>query len=106
MLISRPVAPPASTLRLLADPVRARIVELLSAEQLCVCHLVDELGTTQPNVSNHLRALRDGGLVDAERSGRYTYYRLRSEPLGALGAHLAGLAAKASATATRKRPCS
>jgi ArsR family transcriptional regulator len=104
MLMPARTAPPAETLRLLADPVRARIVEFLAAEELCVCHLVAELGTTQPNVSNHLRALRQGGLVEAERTGRYTYYRLRPESLAALGDHVARLA-DAAATPSPRRPC-
>ncbi|MFD0855896.1 ArsR/SmtB family transcription factor, partial [Actinomadura adrarensis] len=67
--------------RLLADPLRARIVELLSREALCTCHLVEETGARQTNVSNHLRALREAGLVDTEPCGRFTYYRLRPEPI-------------------------
>ncbi|MGH7911976.1 MAG: ArsR/SmtB family transcription factor, partial [Candidatus Dormibacteraceae bacterium] len=48
---------------LLGDPLRARIVELLASEELCTCHLVDELDARQPTVSHHLRILRDAGFV-------------------------------------------
>lgn len=65
------------SLRVLAEPLRWRIVELLSREELCVCHLVEELGVSQPLVSHHLRVLRDAGLVDGERYRYWTYYRLR-----------------------------
>jgi ArsR family transcriptional regulator, arsenate/arsenite/antimonite-responsive transcriptional repressor len=93
----------AALLRVLADPARARIVELLADESLCTCHLVDELGLTQSGVSNHLRVLRDAGVVDAEPCGRFTYYRLRPEVLAGLAGVLAGTAARAASA--RRRPC-
>ena len=55
--------PGRDALRLLADPLRARIVELLAVEQLCTCHLVELTGARQTNISNHLRLLREAGLV-------------------------------------------
>lgn len=88
-------------LRVVGEPVRARILELLAREQLCTCHLVDELGITQSGVSNHLRVLRDAGLVEAQPCGRYTYYRLRPEPVAALARQVASLA-RADAP---RRPC-
>lgn len=93
-------------LRLLADPLRARIVELLATERLCTCHLVEELGAGQSNVSNHLRVLREAGLVSAEPHGRYTYYALDLRALDLLAGQLGSLAAKARATTDRRRPCS
>jgi ArsR family transcriptional regulator len=91
-------------IRLLADPLRFRIVELLSREQLCTCHIVEETGARQTNVSNHLRALREAGIVEAEPAGRYTYYRLRPEALDEAAGQLAGLAEAARATEDVKRP--
>ncbi|TDD88711.1 ArsR/SmtB family transcription factor [Actinomadura rubrisoli] len=94
-------------LRALADPLRARIVQLLAGEALCTCHLVAETGARQTNISNHLRALREAGLVDTEPCGRFTYYRLRPEALDDAAAQLAGLAEAARQVAAneRKRPC-
>ncbi len=94
-------------LRLLADPLRAQIVSLLAEEALCNCHLVEETGAKQTNISNHLRALREAGLVDTEPCGRFTYYRLRPEALEHLAAELGELAAAAreAQTLQRKRPC-
>lgn len=94
-----------SLLRLLGDPVRARIVTALAHEELCVCHLVDETGTSQPNVSNHLRVLRQAGLVESEPAGRFTYYRLVPYHLLALSAECAALAGEASGAKGRKRAC-
>lgn len=85
--------------------MRGRIVELLADEQLCTCHLVAETGARQTNVSNHLRVLREAGLVEATPAGRFTYYRLRPEALAGLADHLAGLAGRARTAAQTRRPC-
>jgi len=92
-------------LKALADPLRRRIVQLLSAEELCTCHLVEETGAGQTTVSNALRALREADVVEAEPCGRFTYYRLRAEVLQAVAAELAGLAGAAATAPSRKRPC-
>ena len=89
----------------LGDPLRRRVVELLAREQLCTCHLVDELGVKQPTVSHHLRVLRDAGVVEAEPCGRFTYYRLRPEAVERLADDLAALAASARTAAGRRRAC-
>jgi ArsR family transcriptional regulator, arsenate/arsenite/antimonite-responsive transcriptional repressor len=89
----------------LGDPLRRRIVELLAAESLCTCHLVDELGAKQPTVSHHLRVLREAGVVETEPCGRFTYYRLRPEVLDRLAEGLSALAASARAGADRRRSC-
>ena len=91
--------------RALADPLRARIVEMLADEQLCNCHLAGLTGARQTNVSNHLRVLREAGLVETEPAGRYTYYRLRPEALTALAGHYAGLAERAERARQIRRPC-
>jgi ArsR family transcriptional regulator len=92
-------------MRALADPLRARIVELLAAEQLCTCHLVELTGARQTNISNHLRVLRKAGLVEPQPAGRYTFYRLRPAALTALAGHYAALAERARGAAQLRRPC-
>ncbi len=98
----------ADVMRVLADPLRWKIVTLLAGETLCTTHLMEETGARQTNLSNHLKVLRDAGLVDTEPCGRYTYYSLRPEVIEALAGSFAGLAATARATAGvgRKRACS
>lgn len=86
-------------LRVLAEPIRWRIVGLLAAEELCVCHLVDELGVPQPLVSHHLRILREARLVETEKWRYWTYYRLRPERVAALAASLAFTAGSGSGPA-------
>jgi len=92
-------------IRLLADPLRARIVEVLASGPACTCHLVADTGAKQPTVSHHLRALREAGLVAMEPSGRFTYYRLVPDALRATGEHLVDLADRADAAADTRRAC-
>lgn len=91
--------------RALADPLRARIVQLLADEQLCTCHLVELTGATSSNLSNHLRVLRHVGAVEAEPAGRFTYYRLRPQALAALAEYYRDLAERASRATQNRRPC-
>ncbi|MGH2604200.1 MAG: ArsR/SmtB family transcription factor [Dehalococcoidia bacterium] len=90
---------------LLADPVRARIVEVLSRGPACVCHLVEDLELKQPNVSNHVRVLRQAGLITGENRGRFTFYSLNADALASVAAHLAMLADAARANAQSYREC-
>lgn len=94
-------------LRALADPLRLRIVTLLAHETLCTIHLVAETGAKQTNLSNHLRVLREAGVVETEPCGRFIYYRLKPEVIDALAGQFAELAATARTTAAegRKRAC-
>jgi ArsR family transcriptional regulator, arsenate/arsenite/antimonite-responsive transcriptional repressor len=94
-----------AVLRAIADPMRQRIVELLAGEQLCTCHLVEELAATQTNVSNHLRVLREAGLVASEQAGRYTYHRLVPEGLEQLSTGLGELVSRSRLAVSAKRPC-
>ena len=59
------------TLKAFADPVRLRLLNLLSGEreEVCVCHLFEALGIPQPTVSRHLAYLRKHGLVVGARRG-------------------------------------
>ena len=89
----------------MADPTRAAIIEALAAGPTCNCHLVDDLGLTQPNVSNHLRALRQAGLVTARQRGRFNFYYLVPEALEAAAAYLTHLAEQARANTDARREC-
>ena len=92
-------------IRLLADPLRAQIIELLADGPACTCHLVEDTGAKQPTVSHHLRALREAGVVVAEPRGRFTYYRLVPEKFEEAAGRLSELAARARANAAASREC-
>jgi ArsR family transcriptional regulator len=67
----------AAALKALADPVRLRLLSLLAAApegEVCACDLVSPLGRSQPTISHHLKALRESGLVRAERRGTWIWY--------------------------------
>jgi ArsR family transcriptional regulator, arsenate/arsenite/antimonite-responsive transcriptional repressor len=93
-----------AALKALAEPARWRIVERLASEELCVCHLVEDLGLAQPLVSHHLKVLREAGLVEAERYRQWTYHRLVADALAETAAEVTAL--RRSATrAVQRRPC-
>jgi ArsR family transcriptional regulator len=71
----------AALLKACADQTRLRLLNLLASEgEVCVCHLVDVLGTNQPKVSRHLAYLKRAGLVSDRKDGLWVHYRL-AEPL-------------------------
>ncbi|MFZ3599535.1 ArsR/SmtB family transcription factor [Streptomyces sp. BH104] len=92
-------------IRVLADPLRLKIVNLLAHETLCTTHLVEETGARQTNLSNHLRVLREAGVVDTEPCGRFTYYKLRPDVIAQLAGQFADLAETARTAADNKRAC-
>jgi ArsR family transcriptional regulator len=99
------VGAPTEVLKALAEPRRWQIIELLSCEELCVCHLAEEVGIAQPLVSHHLKVLRDAGLVESEKHRQWTYYRLRSGALEELRGRVDAITACCPAPGERRRPC-
>ena len=75
--------------QVLAEPTRRRILDLLLQGERPVGDLVAALGVAQPNVSKHLRALSDAGLVRVRPDGQRRIYALRAEPLRELDTWLA-----------------
>jgi ArsR family transcriptional regulator len=77
----------AGGFKVLADPNRLRLLSLLAARpdrEACVCDLTAPLGLTQPTVSHHLRLLQAAGLVNREKRGTFSHYRLDARRLGVL----------------------
>lgn len=65
--------------KLLADKTRLTILALLKEQELCVCDIVEIMKMTQPNVSQHLRKLKSGGIVKEKKRGQWVYYSLNLE---------------------------
>ena len=63
------VRPVSRLFKALSDETRLRIVALLSHGELCVCHLHEALGLSQPNVSRQLAILRAAGVVEDRATG-------------------------------------
>ncbi len=66
----------AEAFKVLGDPTRVKILDLLSREELCVCDLSAILGLTQSAVSHQLRLLRMHRLVKSRRERRCVFYSL------------------------------
>lgn len=64
-----------------AEPRRRQILDLLAGGERPVNDLVEALGLAQPQVSKHLRVLREVGAVDVREDGRRRLYRLNGEAL-------------------------
>ncbi|MEI2823846.1 MAG: metalloregulator ArsR/SmtB family transcription factor [Chitinophagaceae bacterium] len=69
-------------LALAGNKVRLKILFLLEEEsELCPCDLSDILGMSIPAVSQHLRKLKDGNIIEARKEGQTIFYSVRSEHL-------------------------
>lgn len=69
-------------LALAGNEVRLKIIYLLEEEkELCPCDLADILGMSIPAVSQHLRKLKDGNIVETRKQGQIIYYTLTQENL-------------------------
>lgn len=70
----------SNLLALSGNEVRLKILFLLYEEgELCPCDLSDILGMSIPAVSQHLRKMKDGNIIEARRSGQTIFYSLKSE---------------------------
>ncbi len=86
----------ARMLKVLSAGVRVRIVQLLTDRALCVNALADRLDVSQGAVSQHLRVMRDAGLVTPERRGYYVHYRLNESVVAQWREAIDGLLAPAA----------
>ncbi|MGE5291815.1 MAG: ArsR/SmtB family transcription factor [Micromonosporaceae bacterium] len=71
-----------------AEPTRRQILDLLLERPRLVGELVEQLDTSQPGTSKHLRVLRDAGLVRVRREAQRRWYELAPAPLAEIGAWL------------------
>jgi ArsR family transcriptional regulator len=69
----------AKVLKLLGDKTRLAMMVMLSEDECCVCEFVELFQMSQPSVSQHLRKLRDVGLVEETRRGQWIFYRINKE---------------------------
>jgi ArsR family transcriptional regulator len=66
----------AMILKLLGDKTRLTMVKILDNHDCCVCEFVEIFKMSQPSISQHLRKLRDVGLVKEERKGQWIFYSI------------------------------
>ncbi len=83
------------TLKAAADITRLRILRMLEEGPLCVCQVVEVLGLSQSTVSKHLLLLRNAGLIQDEKRGKWVFYRAPARKGGNLPGRLAALVREA-----------
>lgn len=66
-------------LKVLADPSRLKILELISCEGLKACEILEYFHFSQPTLSYHMKLLYRSGLVHKSRQGRWIFYRLNNQ---------------------------
>ena len=95
--------------RALSDPTRMRIMSQLSRQVLCVGALAKRLGVTHSAVSQHLRILREAGLVQGDKRGYWVHYSLDARRIRTISAQLGkwfeGLASAPAPNCTDPRRC-
>jgi ArsR family transcriptional regulator, arsenate/arsenite/antimonite-responsive transcriptional repressor len=69
----------AGILKLLGDKTRLTMIKLLDNNPCCVCEFVAMFNTSQPAISQHLRKLKDAGLVGETRRGQWIIYSLNKK---------------------------
>ena len=92
----------AEVFKALSDPTRVKILSLLKARGrsccaliarnepgLCACDIDEAVGLSQAAVSHHMGLLRRAGLVEAEKRGRWIYYRRNEAALARLADQIA-----------------
>ncbi|GAB6100091.1 hypothetical protein JCM16358_19700 [Halanaerocella petrolearia] len=83
-------------LKALADERRLQIINLLSCGKMCVCDLTDHLDISQPNMSHHLKVLKNAGLIKATKRGKWVDYELNDKKLDQLQENLDFMTTKQS----------
>lgn len=82
-----------TVLKAIADETRMNILKLLLKHNYCVRALANELGLTEATVSQHLKTLREAGLLVGEKRGYYMHYAVQHDALNALATEIETLAA-------------
>jgi ArsR family transcriptional regulator len=95
----------AALFHALSDETRLSIVERLRGGERCVCDLTDLLDAAQSRLSFHLKVLRESGLVDCRREGRWAYYWLRPEAFDLIDEATRALRPTRAAIANQKACC-
>ncbi|HSC74561.1 MAG TPA: metalloregulator ArsR/SmtB family transcription factor [Gaiellaceae bacterium] len=82
----------ARRFRVLAEPMRIRLLDRLRENEETVGELADALETSQQNVSKHLAVLADAGMLGRRKDGNRVYYWIADESVFALCEHVCGAA--------------
>lgn len=68
----------AKVLKVLSDPNRLKIIDILSCGERCACDILEFFDFTQPTLSHHMKVLEESGLVNVKKDGIWNYYSLNT----------------------------
>lgn len=71
----------AKIFKILSDPKRLKILDMLSGGELCACKILEEFHITQPTLSHDMKMMCDAGIVFARKEGKWMQYSLNLEKL-------------------------
>ena len=81
----------AAVLAALANPVRLRLISIVAGQgEVCSCNLERPLGRSQPTISHHTRVLAQAGLIEGDKRGKWTWWRIVPGRLAAVRQALGG----------------
>lgn len=83
----------AKLFKVLSDPNRLKIIEILSCGERCACDIQAYFEFTQPTLSHHMKSLMESGLVNCRKEGQWSYYGLNTEKAEALMSYFSHLTA-------------
>ena len=66
----------SEAMKAIAHPLRLKILCLVGSQELSVLEILDAVGTTQSNISQHLAVLRDHGILEARKDANKVFYRV------------------------------
>lgn len=68
-------------LKVLSDPKRLEIVDMLSCEELCACEILDKFDISQPTLSSDMKKLEDANIIKSRKEGKNVFYIVNKESL-------------------------
>ena len=89
----------------LSDETRLELLDRLKDGEQCVCELMDAMKAAQSRLSFHLKVLKDAGLVEDRREGRWMYYRLSAQAIEDLEDLVDSLKKAARSAGSARRCC-
>lgn len=78
----------SNVLKIIANPNRLEILDLLSCGELCACDLLEYFDFSQPTLSHHMKAMADNNLISSRRDGNKKMYKLNNEVLKEVGTYI------------------
>ena len=69
----------ADFFKALSEETRLRMLEIIAEEELCNCQIMERLNISQSLVSHHIKTLKQAGIIDERRNGKWTYYTINIE---------------------------